>query len=146
VATTYSSSKRATRWGRRETPPNCRAGKPARPKGETFYRPPGGGLQFGEPAADAVARELDEELGWTVRVTERLAVVENIFTFNGTQGHEYDVVFAVEPEDEAVYDQEAFVGTETGGIEFRVCWKPIEEFRGEDASPLYPQGLLDGLA
>lgn len=109
---------------------------------ETFYRPPGGGLQFGETAADAIAREFDEELGWAVAVGERLAVLENIFTFDGTRGHEYDLVFEVTSEDDAVYDREEFVATETDGSEYRVCWKALTDFRGESAPPLYPDGLL----
>ena len=108
---------------------------------ETFYRPPGGGLRFGEPAADAVVREFEEELGWAVTVEERLGVVENIFTFDGTAGHEYDVVFAVAPDDASVYDREEFVGTESDGEEFRVCWKSLDEFRDDGAPPLYPEGL-----
>ena len=32
-------------------------------KGETFYRPLGGGIEFGEYGADTVAREIREEIG-----------------------------------------------------------------------------------
>lgn len=108
---------------------------------ETFYRPPGGGIQFGEAAADAVEREFAEELGWDVRAGDRLAVLENRFTFDGTDGHEYAFCYPVEPRDETVYEEEEFVATETSGKEYRVTWKPLDAFRGE-GPPLYPEGLL----
>lgn len=113
--------------------------------GETFYRPPGGGIHFGEPAADAVAREFEEELGWTVAVEERLAVLENVFRFEGTLGHEYDVVFAVDPADDAVFSRDEFVGTESSGEEYPVRFEHLDDFEGADAPPLYPDGLLDVL-
>ncbi len=109
---------------------------------ETFYRPPGGGINFGEAAADAVAREFAEELGWDVRVGERLAVLENRFTFEGTEGHEYVMVYPVEPGDETVYDRAEFLATESNGDEYRVVWKPIDAFRGDDGAVLYPEGVL----
>lgn len=110
--------------------------------GETFYRPPGGGVEFGEPAAEAVVREFDEELGWDVTVAERLGVIENLFTFRGTRGHEYALVFEVVPDDESVYDREAVRSTETDGEEFPGRWKALAEFRGDASPPLYPEGLL----
>lgn len=108
---------------------------------ETFYRPPGGGIQFGEAAADAIEREFAEELGWDVHAGERLDVIENHFTFDGTDGHEYAFCYPVEPSDETVYEKEAFFATETNGEEYRGCWKQVDAFGGDDP-PLYPDGLL----
>src|SRR6056297_1144521 len=102
---------------------------------ETFYRPPGGGVQFGEAATDAAEREFREELGHEAAATERLAVLENRFEFEGTAGHEYDLVYAVEPADEDLYEREELVATETNGEEYRVTWKAFSEFRTEDAPP-----------
>lgn len=112
---------------------------------ETFYRPPGGGIQFGETAAEAIERELREELAWDVHVEERLGIVENIFTFEGSRGHEYAFVFAVDPTDQSVYDRERLVGTESNGEEFHGCWKAVDSFRKDEAPPLYPDGLLTTL-
>lgn len=112
---------------------------------QTFYRPPGGGIHFDEPAADAAEREFAEELGYAATATERLAVIENRFTFDGDAGHEYDLVFRVEPDDDGLYDREELTATETDGGEYRVTWEPLDAFRGEDAPPLYPEGLLVAL-
>lgn len=108
---------------------------------ERFYRPPGGGIQFGERAVDAIEREFNEELGWDVGAGERLTVIENHFTFDGTECHEYAFCYPVEPVDESVYDRDEFVATETNGKEYRVTWKSLDAFRG-DGPPLYPDGLL----
>ena len=34
------------------------------------YRPPGGGVEFGETAAEAVQREFTEELGFAIEIME----------------------------------------------------------------------------
>lgn len=112
---------------------------------ETFYRPPGGGIQFGEAASDAIEREFAEELGWDVTTGERLGVLENRFTFDGIEGHEYAFCYAVEPSDETVYEREEFVATETDGDEYRLCWHALGSFNG-DGPPLYPDGLLSVVA
>lgn len=112
---------------------------------ETFYRPPGGGVKFGEAAADAAEREFREELGMTVTATERLAVLENRFEFEGTAGHEYALVHRVKPAADGLYEREELLATETDGSEYRVTWKALDGFRGADTPPLYPDGLLDVL-
>ena len=109
---------------------------------ETFYRPPGGGVHFGEAAADAAEREFEEELGVAATATERLAVLENRFTFEREAGHEYDFVYRVEPADGDLYTREELTGTETDGSEYRVTWQSLAELRAERSPPLYPEGLV----
>ncbi len=57
---------------------------------------PGGHIEFGEPAAIAVARELDEEAGLDSTVGPLLLAFENRFTQDGRQHHELTLVFHVE--------------------------------------------------
>ena len=64
-------------------------------KRETFYRPLGGTIEFGERAIDAVRRELAEEIRATVTRADLLGVLENTFTYQGQPGHEIDFVFEV---------------------------------------------------
>ena len=52
-------------------------------KGEIFYRPPGGRIEFGEPSERAVRREMNEELGTEIENPILLGILENLFTYNG---------------------------------------------------------------
>lgn len=109
-------------------------------KGETFYRPLGGTIELGERAADAVKRELNEELGVTVSEARLLTVIENIFGWQGQTGHEIDFIFEVklaDPERLRSGDLEAY---EANGERINCMWKPIADFR--NGAPLYPDGLL----
>src|SRR6478752_3952142 len=55
-------------------------------KTEMFYRLLGGTIEFGELGADAVRRELREELGVEIEVGPRIATIENIFTWEASPG------------------------------------------------------------
>ena len=112
-------------------------------KDEYFYRPLGGGIEFGEPSVETICRELLEELGVEVdqQSLKYLGAVENIFTFEGTPSHEIILVFDGILKEPGLYDQHVIIGKEVDGDEFRAVWKKIDEF-GEGKSILYPTGLL----
>lgn len=111
-------------------------------KHQTFYRPLGGGINFGEHAADAVARELREELGAAISAPKYLATLENIFTLNGQPRHELVWIYEASLLDAALYHEERLVAREEDGNTSPVSWMPIEDFRTGRAI-LYPDGLLD---
>jgi ADP-ribose pyrophosphatase YjhB (NUDIX family) len=56
---------------------------------------PGGHVEFGEPARSALARELVEETGLTIRPTWLALVTEGLFTADRIH-HEVNLVFHVE--------------------------------------------------
>jgi 8-oxo-dGTP pyrophosphatase MutT (NUDIX family) len=112
--------------------------------GERFYRPLGGGIEFGELGADAAVREFMEELGAVVHDVRYLFTIENIFTFEGKPSHElvlmYDGVLA----DETLYARELIEGWEADGEPIKAVWKSLDDF-DDSHPPLYPSGLLQML-
>ena len=113
-------------------------------KGETFYRPLGGRIEFGEHGHDTVARELMEEIGAQVRNVRYLGTVENIFTYNGQVGHEIVLVYDAEFADREMYDKVSVTAYDDGEVNFQAVWKRLDEFG--DNAPLYQDGLTDMLA
>jgi 8-oxo-dGTP pyrophosphatase MutT (NUDIX family) len=67
------------------------------------WRPPGGTIEFGERAADALKRELIEELNEPITDPALLSVIENLYTHGGTAGHEVVFVFKAAFVDKAAY-------------------------------------------
>lgn len=112
-------------------------------KHETFYRPLGGNIEFGERSAETIVRELREEIGAEVTGLRYLGTCENIFTYQGEMGHEIVMVYDGALSDRSLYDQAAIAGAEDSGAPFKAMWKSLDYFRRKGAAPLYPDGLLD---
>ena len=105
-----------------------------------YFRPLGGGIEFGERAEAALHRELMEELGVEVTDAHLLGVLENIFSNDGEIRHE--IVFCYEALllDRTLYDRnELWPSLDEGNP---VSWQPLGKFLQGHAS-LYPEGLLD---
>ena len=113
-------------------------------KRETFYRPLGGGVEFGERVLDALRRELHEEIGAAIKDVRLLQVMENLFVFNGAPGHEIVWMHDAALVDPAFYAR-AEIAINENGTRGRAVWKSLREFEAGRAI-LYPDGLLDSLA
>ena len=112
-------------------------------KDKTFYRPLGGGIEFGEHSLDTIRRELMEEIGADVKDLVYLGTLENIYVFNGTPGHEIVQVYDGALVESGLYEQAVISGHEAGvNLPMKVLWKHIHEF-GPGKSILYPDGLLE---
>lgn len=113
-------------------------------KDEHFYRPLGGGIEFGEHSKKTICRELMEEVHIEVEENDLryLGAVENIFVFNGKRGHEIVLIYDGTFEDNMMYERNVIRGKEANGEDIRAVWKHIREF-GEGKSILYPTGLLE---
>jgi len=115
-------------------------------KGETFYRPLGGGIEFGEHSIDTIHRELMEEIGAQVKDLVYLGTIENIFTFNGIPGHEIVQVYDGLLVEAGLYEQAVILGHEADVNQpMKVVWIKVDEF-GPGKSILYPEGLLEMLS
>lgn len=109
-------------------------------KNEYFYRPLGGGIEFSELGAYTLKREIQEELGLDVEVYELLASYENIFTFEGGEGHEVIMLFKAEFSNPQAYEKESFDIYESGQVVAKAVWRSLAEIKAEK-SKLYPDGL-----
>jgi len=112
-------------------------------KGERFYRPLGGGVEFGEQAADALVREMREEAGLEVANLRYAGMCENIFTYLGEGGHEIVLLYEADFTDAAVYENDEMICQEDDGLPFKAVWKPLSEFGINKGGPLYPDDLMD---
>jgi 8-oxo-dGTP pyrophosphatase MutT (NUDIX family) len=115
-------------------------------KQQTFYRPLGGGIEYGEHSRDTIVREIREELGVAVTDLHYLHTIENIFVYNGERGHEIVQVYNGRFPDESLYHQPQLQAHEDNGTPFRAIWKPLTDFQGDNAPPLYPDGLPELIA
>ncbi len=110
-------------------------------KDVTGWRPPGGGIEFGERGEDTVAREMREELGTEVAQTRYLGTIENLFAYLGRRGHEIVRVYEATFADARLYERERFECIEEVSGPFFCVWRRLDEFRA--GTPLYPDGLLE---
>jgi ADP-ribose pyrophosphatase YjhB (NUDIX family) len=111
-------------------------------KNETFFRLLGGRIDFGERGADAVQRELREELGVETDVERHLTTIENLFTYEDEPRHEIALVYECRLRDRHLYAVDAWEAVETipgGSIMHRVCWMEVAAFVSGSAI-LYPDG------
>lgn len=105
-----------------------------------FHRLLGGHVEFGESAADAVVREISEELGAELTGVALLGVLESRFTYGGEPGHEVAFVHVGHLPEHVVPDAG---GWYDDGGPIRVDWRAVAT---DTATPLYPEGtqhLLD---
>lgn len=112
-------------------------------KNQTFYRPLGGAIEFGEYGEAALRREIQEEIAAEITDIRYLGMVENLFTFDGVPGHEIVLVYDATFADPQRYEQRSFVGDE-GGMPFTAQWLPPSAFN--KVTPIYPEGILAFLA
>jgi ADP-ribose pyrophosphatase YjhB (NUDIX family) len=110
-------------------------------KDQVYYRPLGGGIEFGELSRDAVQREIREELGTAIHDVRLLGTLENLFTLEGVPGHEIVLIFDATLADRSIYTRERFTITEDNGQVMPVQWMALVAFAAPDAPPLYPDGL-----
>jgi ADP-ribose pyrophosphatase YjhB (NUDIX family) len=109
---------------------------------ERFYRAIGGAIEFGERAADAVRREWLEEVRAELDDLQLLGVLENLFTYEGRQGHELVFVFSARLRDASLRSDVPVELVEPGGQRHVIEWVSVAELEDNGVS-IYPEGLLD---
>lgn len=103
---------------------------------DDFWALPGGRVEFLEPSADTLVREMQEELGIDVQVQRLLWIAENFFEFEGKCFHELGFYHLLKLQDNChiCSKTEEFYGCEQGTkLIFR--WYPLDKLAD---LPLYP--------
>lgn len=106
---------------------------------EVFYRPLGGGVDYGENSRNTVKREMLEETGCEVEVGRLLGFVENIFEFEKRIGHEVIFLYEARFVDESLYKQESFQVVDSKGVGEAV-WRTPQQIQNA-GEKLYPVEL-----
>jgi ADP-ribose pyrophosphatase YjhB (NUDIX family) len=114
--------------------------------GSTYFRPLGGGIDFGENGEEAVRREFREELGVELGSVRHLGFLENLFEMGVEPYHELCLIFVAEPDGWSIDGFDGYVvpgSVGPGGNETAVV-RTFDEF---DATfPLYPEGVIELVA
>ncbi|HEX7639172.1 MAG TPA: NUDIX domain-containing protein [Burkholderiaceae bacterium] len=119
--------------------------------GDAFWSLPGGRVEAGETAAEAVQREMREELDTEVECVGLVAIVENFFDYRGRAQHGIELHFELRlPPGSPLVGLPAFERIETGGgldgdappltLEFR--WFRPHELDALDLRPAALRPLL----
>lgn len=118
---------------------------------DDFYILPGGRVDVREPAQEAVAREMREELECEVRVERLLWVIDNLFTHKGVDHHALELIFEIAlPEGCMQASGAPWTGAEDlglygGKLELYFSWQPVEELATLDIKPSCLREMLRDL-
>ncbi|WP_413990776.1 NUDIX hydrolase [Labrys okinawensis] len=104
-------------------------------------RPLGGTVEFGESSQTALKREFLEELGAEVKVLSGPLVIENLYVFEGENGHEIMFVFEIEFVSNDYRHHETITFSESDGTSGVARWYALEELDRPGSPSLYPKGL-----
>ncbi|AFY36429.1 NUDIX hydrolase [Calothrix sp. PCC 7507] len=110
----------------------------------TFYRALGGGVDFGETSIAALQREFQEEIQADLTNIRYLGCIENLFTFNGRQGHEIIQLYQCDFAESKFYQLESLTFSESNNHKHRALWIDIARFKSGELR-LVPEVFFDYL-
>lgn len=105
-------------------------------KKQAFLRLLGGHVEFGETGEQTIKREMQEEVGCNALDVKFLSAIENIFTYNGKEGHEIILVYEGRLSDTTLYEKDRFMFQE-GSEKKEAGWYSRVDVEKEGV-PIYP--------
>jgi len=97
-------------------------------KDEFFYRLIGGGVEFGEKLEEALRREIKEEIGSGLENISYLGFLENIFVYEGKNGHEIFFIYQGDLKNKEIYNKEEMPILDSQ-MEAKAIWASIDELK-----------------
>ncbi len=113
-------------------------------KDQTFYRPLGGAVEFGEYSEQAIRREMQEEIKAEINNLVYLGTLENVFTLDGQPGHEVVFVFEGPLPTNHFMHKKRLPAWKMMAVLLKPSGKHLDDFNDPQV-PLYPDGLLEML-
>ncbi len=112
---------------------------------EAYYRPAGGGIDYGETSRAAVHREIREELGVEIESHRILDVAENIYiNEEGEISHQIMFLWEVSFVDPALYEREIFIVTDNNPPHLEAHWVSPADL-AQRGIHLFPIALREAL-
>lgn len=107
-----------------------------------FYRSPGGGIEEGETAAEALKREFKEEMNLDIIINKELGIIDNKFIYNGKKRHEIIYLFDISISDNNF--KEKYLLVEDNHPDSYAVWIDINEFKTKEKI-LFPDQIFEYL-
>ncbi len=112
----------------------------------SFYCLPGGHAEIGEDTETAIKREMQEELGYPIKIKRLAGIAQNLFkSEKGDNFHEFSYYYIVEAQHQEDVNPNNYeiIENDKGELKKLVFkWLTIEEFRSVDFRPTFAKELL----
>lgn len=112
---------------------------------DNFYAFPGGRVEIFESTENTIIREMNEELGVTVKINRLLWICEHFFTHNNSKYHEICYYYLIECNDHNLLDKEDVFYITEGKNKFEFRWIDVTDIKNEIVYPIFIKDNIENL-